>query len=126
MTTQILDFLRRRRRELGISYPKLAARTGIAETTLKRMFSPRRSNASFESVCAVASAMGIAVRLEPESTAIDFREKVAEKKAREIVSMVQGTSLLEAQGVPSSHVAKMVKETTHELVAGSNLRLWSL
>ena len=126
MATQLLEILRRRRKELGLSFTMLAVRSGIAESTLKRMFSRNNTDASLENVCAAASAMGVMVRFEPEANAATFREKVAKQKAKKLVSMVQGTSLLESQGVPSSFVAEMVKKTTHELVAGPNRTLWSI
>lgn len=125
MATQLLGILRHRRRELGLSFPQLAARSGVAESTLKRMLGGHRSDASLDNVCAVAKAMGVAVHVEPEETATDYREKVAQHKARAIVGIVQGTSALESQAVPASAVAEMVKKTTYELVAGPNRRLWS-
>ena len=54
-----------------------------------------------------------------------FAEQQAESKARTIVRIVQGTSALEAQGVDSGTRQQMVKQTVHQLMAGSRRKLWS-
>jgi hypothetical protein len=55
----------------------------------------------------------------------DVREQQAWKKARKLVGMVQGTSALEGQAVSEAAYQAMVERTYHELLAGSNHRLWS-
>ena len=54
-----------------------------------------------------------------------FAERQAEAKAKAIVRMVQGTSALESQAVDSDTYEQMVKQTMHELMAGSGRRLWN-
>jgi len=39
--------------------------------------------------------------------------------------MVQGTSALESQAVDSETYRQMVRQTMHELMAGSRRRLWN-
>ena len=41
------------------------------------------------------------------------------------MGMVQGTSALEGQAVTHADYQAMVESTYHELLAGSNHRLWS-
>ncbi len=55
----------------------------------------------------------------------DLKREQAERKARKLVSLVQGTSGLEGQAVDGQTLESMVERTTHELLAGSNRRLWS-
>ena len=54
-----------------------------------------------------------------------FAEQQAESKAETIVRMVQGTSSLEVQAVDPGTYREMVKQTVHELMAGSRRKLWS-
>jgi transcriptional regulator with XRE-family HTH domain len=125
MAFQLLNILRKRRRELRLSLPALAARSGVSLATLKRMFRDGSENASLPHVCAVADAMGISIRFDSDNTPTDFCEKVAEVKARKLVKVVQGTSALEAQAVEPTFVSEMVRRTVHDLVAGSPRRLWA-
>jgi hypothetical protein len=55
-----------------------------------------------------------------------FAERQAEAKAEDIVRMVQGTSALESQAVDADVRRQLVKQTVHELMAGTRRRLWSL
>ena len=106
-------------------YSVLASRSGVSEPTLKRMLSDGLESASLRNVQAVASAMGISILFQPECTATDYCEKVAEEKAKLLVGMVQGSSALEAQAVAPDFVAEIVRKTVHDLIAGPPRRLWS-
>jgi len=55
----------------------------------------------------------------------DLKREQAVRKAKKLVALVQGTSGLEGQAVGEKDVESMVKQTTHELLAGSKRRLWS-
>jgi transcriptional regulator with XRE-family HTH domain len=123
-----------RRRELGMSYRVLAQRSGVSLPVVQRLLSGRIQSPSFRNVMAVAQALGEGLpRVLPDgSCTFDFgvsaqklREQQAEQKARGLVGMVQGTSALEAQAVNKTVYHTMVERTCHELLAGSNQRLWS-
>tara|TARA_R110002072_G_scaffold260238_1_gene418737 strand:- start:907 stop:1287 length:381 start_codon:yes stop_codon:yes gene_type:complete len=109
-------------RESGMTYSVLADRSGVSVATLKRMFSNTPKNVSFANVLAVAEAFGVSITLSVDE---DIRRKRAEVKARQIISMVQGTSALEAQALSESQIERMVEKTVHELLAGSNRKLWA-
>lgn len=111
-----------RRHELGMSYPALAERSGVSEPTVKRILSGQ--DASFANVTAVAAAMGLKLGFE-ETDAQDLRRAQAEKKARHIARMVQGTSALESQAVDDATYQRLVEKSLHELLAGSSRRLWA-
>ena len=116
--------LDRARRELGMTYPVLAERSGVPVPTLKRMLGGGLGKTSFETVAAVAEALGVPLGAKPMD-ADAFRECVAREKARRLVSMVQGTSALEAQGLEAERLESMVERTAHELLAGPPRRLWA-
>jgi hypothetical protein len=55
----------------------------------------------------------------------DLKREQAQRKAKKLVALVQGNSGLEGQAVDQKAVKSMVKQTTHELLAGSKRKLWS-
>lgn len=115
--------LQRRRHQLGMPYEILAKRSGVSVPTLKRMLSGH--DTSISSVCAVAAAMGLEMRLHSQVSALQMQETQARSKAKELVAMVQGTSGLEGQAVDKEKLDEMIRRTVHELMAGSKQRLWS-
>ena len=106
-----------------MTYGQLARLSGVSVPTLTRTLRGKNAHASFTSVMAIAQALGISIeRREEPATA--FLEKVAERKAAKLVSMVQGTSGLEAQAISNEQVEAMRRQTVHELLAGSRRKLW--
>jgi hypothetical protein len=114
-----------RRRKLLMSYVALAKRSGVSMPTLVRTLSGRNPGVSFETVLAIATALGMVVKLEQEIDATQLREQQAQKKARRLVGIVQATSGLEAQAVSSDVLGEMTQQTVFELLAGSGRRLWN-
>jgi hypothetical protein len=53
------------------------------------------------------------------------RLEQAEQKAWKLVALVQGTLGLGGQAVDRQAAESRVDQTTHELLAGSNRKLWS-
>jgi transcriptional regulator with XRE-family HTH domain len=136
MTTITTRFstLDSRRRELGISYSALAALSGVSQPALQRLLTGKVEAPALTSVEAVARVLGFgAVRFledgsidfEPSSSAETLRRSQAWRKAGKLVGMVQGTTALEGQDVGEADHQAMVVRTYHELLAGSNQRLWS-
>jgi transcriptional regulator with XRE-family HTH domain len=122
MTTNYLD---RRRRELGMSIPALAVRSGVPESTVKRVLNGGLDKAALGTVRAVANALGVTVQFSAPMDSDVYQELQASQKAIRIVRMVQGTSALEAQAIPDAVVDRMVRRTAAELVTGSARRLWA-
>jgi transcriptional regulator with XRE-family HTH domain len=123
-----------RRRELGISYAALAELSGVSQPALQRLLTGKVEAPALTSVAAVARVLGIgAIRIlddgsfkfDPAMSAQALRERQARKKAKWLVGMVQGTSALEGQAIDDVEYQAMVESTYHELLAGSNHRLWS-
>ena len=86
------------------------------------------------SIAAVARVLGMgairflddgSIKFDPAMSTQALRERQARKKAEWLVGMVQGTSALEGQAVSDAEYQAMVESTYHELLAGSDHRLWS-
>jgi transcriptional regulator with XRE-family HTH domain len=122
---QILQWLEERRRELGLSSALLSKRSGVSRATVQRVLSGRDPAAGFGNILAIAEAMGLGLRLYTAVDVRDLKREQAERKARRLVAVVQGTSGLEGQAVDAKALESMVEQTTHELLAGSKRKLWS-
>jgi len=121
MTSTELD---QRRRELGMTYPALAMRSGVPESTVKRVLGGGLGAASFDKVAAITEAMGMTLEFTPVEDAFTYRQRQARAKARRLVSLVQGSSGLEAQGVDRAELDRMTARTEAELLEGPRRRLW--
>jgi transcriptional regulator with XRE-family HTH domain len=132
--TRRFSSLDTRRREIGISYSALAALSGVSQPALQRLLTGKVEAPALTSVEAVARVLGFgAVRFlengsidfEPSLSAETVRKSQAWRKAGKIVRGVQPTPALEGQKIGEADYHAMVERTYHELLAGSNHRLWS-
>ena len=114
--------LERRRQELGISRAILACKSGVSLPTVNRILTGNSRRASFGNVMAIANVLGLELIERP---ADEIRQRQALAKARRLVKIVQGTSALELQSVPTDAEERMVNQTVHELLASSGRKLWS-
>jgi len=114
-----------RRRELGMAMGNLAKKSGLSLRTVARILSGDHAHASWANVTALADALGVTVELRPVANPEDLREQQAQRKAERLVKMVQGTSALEAQAVDKDQIERMKRRTVHELLAGSDRKLWA-
>jgi transcriptional regulator with XRE-family HTH domain len=121
----LLKSLDERRRELGLSYELLSKRCGVSRPTVQRILSGHHAAASFANVLAIAESLGLGLRFDSKINTRDLKREQAERKAKKLVALVQGTSGLEGQAVDEESVESMVEQTTHELLAGSKRKLWS-
>ena len=120
--SKVLD---RRRRELGLSYELLSQRCGLSRPTVYRILSGHHGAASFASVAAIAESLGLEIRFHSRVDPRTLKRDQAQRKAKQLVALVQGTSALEGQAVDRRTIEAMVERTTDELMAGSKRRLWS-
>ena len=123
--TRVLKDLDDRRRELGLSHELLSKRCGVSRPTVQRILSGHHSAASFANIAAIAESLGLWLRFDSRVDTRDLKRQQAERKAKKLVALVQGTSGLEGQAVDENAFEAMVEQTTHELLAGSKRRLWS-
>lgn len=118
--------LQGRRKTLGMTYATLAQRSGVPTATVERVLSSRPYKVGLEDVLTIASALGMNLELQEEADAVDMVRRQAETKARKLVDMVQGTSLLEAQGIDDDQRQRMIEETTLQLLSSPRRRLWDI
>ncbi|MEO8493976.1 MAG: hypothetical protein ABI614_02825, partial [Planctomycetota bacterium] len=76
-------------------------------------------------VVAIADALGMSPVMNAAKSEDDLREEQAEKKARQLIGMVQSTCGLESQAVSEEEFEAMVRRTVHQLLAESSRRLWA-
>ena len=103
----------------------VANRSGVAISTVKRLLGQGVEHASFAAVISIANALGLSVKFDPDADEYTYRQQQAQRRARELVGLVQGSSALEGQAVAESDYDTMIRETVYELMAGSPRRLWA-
>lgn len=119
-----------RRKALGIPWDALGTRSGASRATLFRLLKDRQTAASFQTVAAVAEALGVHFEIAGDSIrarpidAKKFLEEQAERQARKLVGMVQGTMGLEGQALAAKETAPLIKEMKRRLLAGPKRKLW--
>ncbi len=112
-----------RRRQLGMNFPALAARSGVSIPTIKRVLGGEYVKTSFETVMRIAEALGMNVRIGIARDAQEMRLEQARDKARKYVKTLQGTSALEGQAVSENTRRAIYDDFVHELL-NSNRKLW--
>jgi transcriptional regulator with XRE-family HTH domain len=113
-----------RRRELRMTIPQLARRSGISTATVARVLRGEPTVAMGH-VCAVAAALGMQVGVRPQLSADALVRRAAKAKARRAAALVQATSALEAQGLTRHQFEAMVGRTARELRATGGKTLWA-
>ena len=114
-----------RLRETGFSHETLARATGLSVPAIQRILSGKHTHASFANIQKIAAALGFEIELKSTLSGQDVRERRARQKAEQLVRQVQATSALEGQAVDRIHLEDMIRQTTHELLAGPSRHLWS-
>jgi transcriptional regulator with XRE-family HTH domain len=122
---EVFEVLNRRRRELGLTVGTLAERSGVSRPTVQRILSGTNPTASFSNVMAIAHALGLKLRLDAWTDVGRMKQEQAARKARKLVSLVQGTMGLEGQAVDQKTLDAMIERTTDEMLHGPKRRLWS-
>lgn len=120
----LLGELENRRRRLRMPRNALAKRAGVSLPSLHRMLVVRDPGCSWASVLRVAEALGMSITAEARLSPQQFRHRQATKKAERLVSLLQGTSSLEGQGLDREELDDMVIETAAELMT-SKRKLWA-
>lgn len=113
-----------RRRELRMTIPQLARRSGISTATVARVLRGEPTVAMGHA-CAVANALGMQVGLSPRVSVDSLLRQAAHTKAQRAVALVQATSSLEGQGLSRHEFDAMVERTARELQAAGGKTLWA-
>ncbi|MFM7291238.1 MAG: helix-turn-helix domain-containing protein [Planctomycetia bacterium] len=113
-----------RRRELRMTIPQLARRSGISTATVARVLRGEPTVA-IGHVSAVADALGMQVGLRARVSVDSLLRQAAHSKAKRVAALVQATSALEGQGLSRQQFDAMVDRTTRELQAAGGKTLWA-
>ena len=120
----IINQLEQRRQELKMSRAILAQRSGVSLPTVNRILSGKHMSASFDNVLALADQLNMEIQAVERGRSHDVRQQQAEQKAKYLVSLVQGTSALEGQGLDEQELKELVDETAKELFL-TERKLWA-
>jgi transcriptional regulator with XRE-family HTH domain len=124
IASNIAIYLDHRRRKLGLSCAALAQRAGLSLRTVQRILSEKESDPGFSTIASMARALGTTLDISAEEDPNIMRYRQAKHKAERLVALVQGTSGLEAQGLPTSAIEDLRERTVRDLLAGSSRKLW--
>jgi len=113
-----------RRKELRMTIPQLARRSGISTATAARVLRGDPTVA-IGRVCAVADALGMQVGVRSRLSVDSLVRQAAKTKAQRAAALVQATSALEAQGLSRHQFEAMVDRTARELRAAGGKTLWA-
>jgi len=119
-----ISHLDERRKELRMTIPQLARRSGISTATAARVLRGDPTVA-IGRVCAVADALGMQVGVRSRLSVDSLVRQAAKTKAQRAAALVQATSALEAQGLSRHQFDAMVDRTARELRAAGGKTLWA-
>ena len=120
---QLTASLDARRRRLGMTRRQLVRLSGVRAVIVRRILTdPARVR--FEHVESVARVLGLNM-LTGRSTPIrKVLQDRAERKARYIAKLVQGTQGLEASAVDAAGLERLVEVSLAALLGGKKRKLW--
>ena len=113
---QLLEKVKTRRKDVGITIDNLAQVSELGLKTLSRFFAGHDDKLS--SVEKVTQVLGLDFAGNEIVDIKTLKEKRAEKKALYIVSLVQDTSALEMQGLEIDSIKILIEETKEEFLTG--------
>ncbi len=116
--------LNKRREKIGMSCAVLAVQTGLSPGTVRRVLSGKELDPHLGTIASLAQALGMELRFDEEDTNV-IRHRQAERKAKRLVALVQGSSALSGQGLGPAALRDMRKRATRELLEGSSRKLWA-
>ena len=124
MTRQnLLKKIKQRRAELGITIENLAYLSELGIKTITRLFSGH--DVKLSTVEKITKVLGLDLAGNEVVNIQVLREKRAEEKALQIVSLVQGTMALEKQGLKKENINELLEETKQQFLNGEYKRnLW--
>ncbi len=119
----IMAQLESRRKDLGMSVPVLARRTGLGTATLYRALRGQKG-ARLETVLTIAHALGVSLGLVRPRRTTAVRRDQARQKAKLLVATALGSAAIEHPIGGDDEVRRMEREAERDLLSGSDLALW--
>jgi hypothetical protein len=121
---QLLHLVKKRKEQIGITIEHLSALSHLGERTLNRFFAG--DDVKLSTVEKVTQVLGLDFAGNEVIDINTLRENRAKEKALYIVSLVQDTCALEAQGLESDSLETLIEETQNEFLHGKYQRsLWA-
>jgi predicted transcriptional regulator len=113
---QLLEKVKTRRKDVGITIDNLAQVSELGLKTLSRFFAGH--DVKLSTVEKVTQVLGLDFAGNEIVDIQTLKEKRAEEKALYIVSLVQDTSALEMQGLEIDSIKILIEETKKEFLTG--------
>jgi len=121
---QLLQKVKDRKEQIGITVENLSSLAHLGERTLNRFFAG--DDVKLSTVEKVTNVLGLDFAGNEIIDINTLRKNRAREKALYIVSLVQDTSALEMQGLESDALNILIEETEREFLQGEYQRnLWA-
>jgi transcriptional regulator with XRE-family HTH domain len=121
----LAERLEERRKQLGLTRLAVARRAGMGLRTVQRILS-EGATPELSTLSAIARALGASIDVKLKAADVErVKEQQAERKARHLVNLTQGSSALESQAIGQRQLARLKKQTVRQLLTGSPRKLWA-
>ncbi|MDY0122679.1 helix-turn-helix domain-containing protein [Sulfurimonas sp.] len=120
---ELINKIKHRKKELDITMENLAKLSDVGMRTLNRFFAG--DDVKLSTVEKITNILGLDFAGNEIISLNKLKAKRAKEKAIFMVSLVQGTSALEMQGLEKSSIDKMIYKFEQEFLSGQYKdRLW--
>ena len=121
---ELIQRVKARREELGITIDNLSKISALGYRTVARFFAG--DDVKISTIEKVTEVLGLDFAGNVLIDAETLKNKRAEEKALYIVSLVQDTSALEMQGLKNDDIKKLIEETKEQFLHGPYQKnLWA-
>lgn len=122
---ELLEKVKVRRKEVGITIDNLANLSDLGLKTLTRFLAGE--DVKLSTVEKLTNVLGLDFAGNELIDINTLREKRAEVKAKYIISLVQDTSALEHQGLDKQNITTLLEETKQQFLTGEYKKnLWKV
>lgn len=120
---ELLEKIKLRKKELEITFENLAELSGLGIKTLSRFFAGH--DVKLSTIEKLTQTLGLDLAGNEIIDIETLKEKRAEEKALQIVSLVQDTISLEKQGLEQDNIKELLEETKQQFLTGEYKKnLW--
>ena len=121
---QLVQRIKRRKDQIGITIENLSALSSVGVRTLNRFFAG--DDVKLSTVEKITNVLGLDFAGNEVVDIKTLKQKRAKEKALYIISLVQDTSSLEKQGLEQGVLDTFVKDTQKEFLEGNYQKnLWA-
>ena len=113
---ELLQKIKDRRKEIGITIDNLSSISQLGTKTVSRFFTG--ADVKLSTVERITQVLGLDFAGNEVINIKALKEKRAEEKALNIVSLVQDTSALEMQGLESNEIKSLIEDTKKQFLTG--------